>query len=148
MSSDEEEGVSSEQEYQSNDDNDVRIEDTLSVEEENKEDADSNDGNEMKRRRVTFAPDTFTSSSSLVINKKIQGLINRLNESNIQSIFKSMEELYKENSKRGTLLLLCYKINAVEICALKLIQLIYKHFKDNLYFAEIFLIIIFCSFQK
>ena len=110
MSSDEEEGVSSEQEYQSNDDNDVRIEDTLSVEEENKEEADSNDGNEMKRRRVTFAPDTFTSSSSLVINKKIQGLINRLNESNIQSIFKSMEELYKENSQRGTLLLLlCYK---------------------------------------
>ena len=111
MSSDEEEGVSSEQEYQSNDDNDVRIEDTLSVEEENKEEADSNDGNEMKRRRVTFAPDTFTSSSSyLVINKKVQGLINRLNESNIQSIFKSMEELYKENSQRGTLLLLlCYK---------------------------------------
>ena len=111
MSSDEEEGVSSEQEYQSNDDNDVRIEDTLSVlEEENKEEIDSNDGNEMKRRRVTFAPDTFTSSSasSLVIDKKIQGLINRLNESNIQSIFKSMEELYKENSQRGTLLLLCY----------------------------------------
>ena len=97
-------------EYQSNDDNDVRIEDTLSVEEENKEEADSNDGNEMKRSNVTFAPDTFTSSSSLVINKKIQGLINRLNESNIQSIFKSMEELYKEDSQRGTLLLLlCYE---------------------------------------
>ena len=113
MSSDEEEGVSSEQEYQSNDDSDVKIEDTLSVEEENKGESDSNDGNEMKRRRVTFAPDTFTSSSasSLVINKKIQGLINRLNESNIQSIFKSMEELYKENSQRGTLLLLllCYE---------------------------------------
>ena len=110
MSSDEEEGVSSEQEYQSNDDNDVMIEDTLPIEEENKEEADSNDGNEMKRRRVTFALDTFTSSSSsfLVINKKIQGLINRLNESNIQSIFKSIEELYKENSQRGTLLLLCY----------------------------------------
>ena len=125
-------------EYQSNDDNDVRIEDTLSVEEEIKGESDSNGGNEMKRRRVTFAPDTFTfsSASSLVINKKIQGLINRLNESNIQSIFKSMEELYKENSQRGTLLLLlCYKFNVMKICALKLelvhVQLIYRHLKKT-----------------
>ena len=67
MSSDVEEGVSSKQEYQSNDDNDVRIEDTLSIEEENKEEADSNDGNEMKRRRVTFAaPDTLLSELLLL----------------------------------------------------------------------------------
>lgn len=71
------------------------------------------DGDVHKKKKVTFAPETFStqkpstsssipaSSSSPNINKKIQGLMNKLNESNIQTIFSSMEELYRENSQRG-----------------------------------------------
>ena len=44
------------------------------------------------------------------------------------------------------------KINVMKICALKLevvyVPLVYRYFEDILYFAEIFLKLFFCSFQK
>ena len=71
------------------------------------------DGDVDKKKKVTFAPETFStqkpstfssipaSSSSPNVNKRIQGLMNKLNESNIQTMFSSMEILYRENSQRG-----------------------------------------------
>ncbi|XP_019854558.1 PREDICTED: nucleolar MIF4G domain-containing protein 1-like [Amphimedon queenslandica] len=70
------------------------------------------DGDVQKKKKVTFAPETFvtqnpstsssipTSSSSPNVNKRIQGLMNKLNESNIQTMFTTIEELYRENSQR------------------------------------------------
>ena len=72
------------------------------------------DGDVQKKKKVTFAPETFVarqsstsssisarSSSSPNVTKRIQGLMNKLNESNMQTMFSSMEELYRENSQRG-----------------------------------------------
>ena len=106
------EEVSSEEEaedYQSS----MEEEEAEEIEEENISLGESSEGNGgvQKRKKVTFAPETFASSTSSSISapsssspnvtKRIQGLMNKLNESNMQTMFSSMEELYRENSQRG-----------------------------------------------
>ncbi|XP_019862832.1 PREDICTED: nucleolar MIF4G domain-containing protein 1-like, partial [Amphimedon queenslandica] len=105
----EEELPSEEEDYQSS-----MEEETEEIEKEDISLGESSEGDRdvQKKKKVTFAPDTFAtqkpstsssipaSSSSPNVNKRIQGLMNKLNESNIQTMFTTMEELYRKNSQR------------------------------------------------
>lgn len=47
-------------------------------------------------------------SEGTIVSRKLQGLMNKLNESNLLTIFKSIEDLYKNNSQNGKLTYIFY----------------------------------------
>lgn len=68
-------------------------------EEESEEVSESDKGEEIfKAKRVKFTLPVLTDGN---ITRRLQGLMNKLNESNIQTIFKAIEQLYRDNSHNG-----------------------------------------------